>query len=449
MISGIRRRLAVLVAVTVGLGALAGLAGAAPIVYSTTPVAGWSTNGIVRTVLIVGDTAYAGGDFTAVHGPGGTPSVARAHLAAWDVHTGALRTGFAADTNGRVESLASDGTKLFVGGDFTTIKGVSKSRLAALDPASGNVISGWTANASSHVYALRTSGSRLYVGGAFGSLAGATPGPDGRGLDEHGCHRQRVRPDVQRRGARHRDVTRRQHRVRRGRLQRRRRGGAQLRGGAQRVHRRAPPAHVPVPVLREQPPRHGRPRHLARREPPLRRAHGQREPGRGVEHHHRPGAVVLPGRRRRAGRALLRRQRLLRVPRGRDRRPHGAPARRRRDHRRPRELVPAADRQLLRHLGDRRQRVGPPARRRVHEHQQRRHPGRRDPPATVVRRGAAGRARDADRDGHPGHDGVAQLGSGHRQRLGRRLPRPPERRARRLPQRRRASPTPVSRPTPT
>ncbi|MGZ6953201.1 MAG: fibronectin type III domain-containing protein [Acidimicrobiia bacterium] len=172
----IRRRLAVFGVLALASTAVAVGAGAAPVVFSTTPIAGWSTNAPVRAVLIVGDTVYAGGDFTTVRGPGGTPTATRAHLAAWDIHTGALRTGFTADTNGRVESLASDGTRLFVGGDFTTIKGVSKSRLAALDPATGNVINGWTANASSHVYALHVTGPRLYVGGSFGTLAGAARG---------------------------------------------------------------------------------------------------------------------------------------------------------------------------------------------------------------------------------------------------------------------------------
>ena len=58
---------------TVALTGIAGVpsAGAAPIAFSSTPVAGWSTNGIVKTVLVVGDTVYAGGDFTQVRSPGG------------------------------------------------------------------------------------------------------------------------------------------------------------------------------------------------------------------------------------------------------------------------------------------------------------------------------------------------------------------------------------------
>ncbi len=145
-------------------------AGAAPVAFSPTPIAGWSTNGAVYAVLIVGDTVYAGGSFTQVRGPGGTPTASRLRLAAFDRRTGALRTGFSADTNGNVRALASDGTRLFVGGSFTTIKGVTRNRLAAVDLASGNVNTGFTANASSHVYALKMSGTRLYVGGSFSTI---------------------------------------------------------------------------------------------------------------------------------------------------------------------------------------------------------------------------------------------------------------------------------------
>lgn len=171
--SSLRRAVAVVATLVMCLGGAA-LAGAAPVVFSTSPVPGWSTNGPVRAVLIVGDTVYAGGDFTQVRGPGGTPVVNRARLAAWDIRTGALRTGFVADTDGQVSALATDGTRLFVGGNFLTIKGVAKSRLAAVDPASGNVITSWTAPATASVYALRVSGARLYVGGAFRKIGNST-----------------------------------------------------------------------------------------------------------------------------------------------------------------------------------------------------------------------------------------------------------------------------------
>ena len=162
---------AVLVALVVAAGLVTSDAGAVPVNYRPTPFVGWSTNAPVRTVLVVGDTVYAGGDFTTVTSPTGQ-TLTRGRLAAWDMKTGAIRTGFVADTNGRVESLATDGTSLFVGGDYTQIKGRNIARLSKLDLTTGNVNTGFSAGATSHVYALRVKGNRLYVGGAFNTLAG-------------------------------------------------------------------------------------------------------------------------------------------------------------------------------------------------------------------------------------------------------------------------------------
>ncbi len=173
-----RRRggfVACFVALTLLLAGVAPSADAATILYQTAPVAGYQTNGTVRAVLIVGDTVYVGGSFTQVRGSGGTPVVNRTNLAAFDRTTGALRTAFSADTNNVVRALASDGTALFVGGSFTTIKGVSRARTARVDLTTGNVAT-WTGNTTSHVYALALSGSQLYVGGAFGTAGGQPRG---------------------------------------------------------------------------------------------------------------------------------------------------------------------------------------------------------------------------------------------------------------------------------
>jgi hypothetical protein len=147
---------------------------AAPVTVSTTPVAGWRTNGPVYATAIIGDTVYVGGNFTQVRNQNGSQTAGRANLAAFDLTTGALRTGWAADTNGVVRALASDGGRLFVGGSFTAVRGVNRGRLAALDPGTGALLTGFVANASSHVYALAVQGDRLYVGGAFGNIGGAT-----------------------------------------------------------------------------------------------------------------------------------------------------------------------------------------------------------------------------------------------------------------------------------
>jgi hypothetical protein len=146
-------------------------AGAATIRFSNTPVASWRPNGVGRAVLVVGNVVYVGGEFTTVRNPSGSASVTRRNLAAFDATTGALLTSFRADTNGTVRALATDGTRLFVGGTFTNVNGTPRSRLAAVDLATGSVRA-WSADVSSNVYSLAVGGGRLYVGGAFSSVGG-------------------------------------------------------------------------------------------------------------------------------------------------------------------------------------------------------------------------------------------------------------------------------------
>lgn len=148
------------------------LAGAAPVRVSRVPVSGWSTNGTVLATAVVGDTVYAGGTFTQVRSPNGAQTLARTNLAAFDRATGAIRTGFVANTNERVRALAVSGSRLYVGGSFTTIGGVTRRRLAAVDATSGAVLNNFVANTGSHVYALTPNNDRLFVGGSFSDIGG-------------------------------------------------------------------------------------------------------------------------------------------------------------------------------------------------------------------------------------------------------------------------------------
>jgi hypothetical protein len=169
------RRLAAALAVAALLPCLvdAAPASAAVVRFRPTPVAAWRLNGVGFATTVVGNTVYVGGQFTTATSPTGQ-SVARANLAAFDATTGALRTAFVANTNGVVRSLASDGSRLFVGGSFTTIGGQSRSRLAAVDLTSGAVSGAFRANANSHVYALSYGGGRVYAGGSFSTISGVS-----------------------------------------------------------------------------------------------------------------------------------------------------------------------------------------------------------------------------------------------------------------------------------
>src|SRR4051812_31127135 len=97
----------------------------------------YQTNGRVAAILVVGNTAYIGGDFTAVRPPGaapGTHEVPRAHLAAFRVDTGKLRR-WNPHPNGSVTALAASTRRhtIYTGGTFTKLAGARRHNLGAVN----------------------------------------------------------------------------------------------------------------------------------------------------------------------------------------------------------------------------------------------------------------------------------------------------------------------------
>jgi hypothetical protein len=95
--------------------------------------------------------------------------------------SGAAIGGWRADADKAVYALAVSGSRLFVGGSFTTLAGQPRERLAAVSSSTGALDAGWKPNVrrgdggTSSVRALEVSsdGSRLYAGGTFNHV-GAT-----------------------------------------------------------------------------------------------------------------------------------------------------------------------------------------------------------------------------------------------------------------------------------
>ena len=145
---------------------------------STTPDPGTAgANGRVYDILRTGDRIYLAGSFTQITDKDGT-TFARNNLAAIDASTGRVTDWNPNVTNAKNNSnvhkmaLSEDGSRMFVGGNFQRVGGLYRVRLAAIDLATGAVISGWRADADNTVYALGVSGNKLYAGGAFKAVAG-------------------------------------------------------------------------------------------------------------------------------------------------------------------------------------------------------------------------------------------------------------------------------------
>ncbi len=125
--------------------------------------------GIVYAITQVGNQMVAGGVFTQVKQPGG-PTLTRSNLFAFNATTGAINPNFAPTFDGEVDSLATDGTSLFVGGTFNTVNGLSGyKRLVKLNLTDGSIVTGFGAKITSgqQVWDMQVRGSKLYLGGAF------------------------------------------------------------------------------------------------------------------------------------------------------------------------------------------------------------------------------------------------------------------------------------------
>ncbi len=89
-------------------------------------------NGVVWDQVVVGNSVYV--DRPVHPGPPGgcrrgTNETARSNILAYDLTTGALITSFAPALNAQGLAIAAspDGSRIYVGGDFTQVNGVNRS----------------------------------------------------------------------------------------------------------------------------------------------------------------------------------------------------------------------------------------------------------------------------------------------------------------------------------
>lgn len=169
------------------------------------------SNGVVYALKAYGGYLYAGGSFTAIGGNFGTGGLARYNGSTWsavggffngsvyelEVHDGVLviggdftginaspdlawydgsgygTFGFGGGTDGAVTALHSTGSRLYVGGTFSTAGGVPAHRLAFWDGA----WHGGAGGANNTVYAIGSIGGEVQVGGVFSTVGSTTWSP--------------------------------------------------------------------------------------------------------------------------------------------------------------------------------------------------------------------------------------------------------------------------------
>ncbi|WP_448625443.1 PKD domain-containing protein [Geodermatophilus sp. URMC 64] len=132
-------------------------------------------DGVVWSQVTVGNTVYVAGSFAHARPAGaalGTNETVRDNLLAYDIRTGALIPGWAPSVNAQARAIKAspDGTRIYVGGDFTQANGVTRNRLAAFDATSGALITSFAPSVNGTVRALATTNTSVYFGGAFSAV---------------------------------------------------------------------------------------------------------------------------------------------------------------------------------------------------------------------------------------------------------------------------------------
>lgn len=129
-------------------------------------------DGVAWNQLVLGNTVYVVGRFNNAR-PAGSPlgqnQTTRNNMLAYDLTTGVLKAAFNPNLNGQALAVAAspDGSRIYIGGEFTSVGGAPRSRIAALDPVTGALITSFNARADGPVKALAATASTVYVGGLF------------------------------------------------------------------------------------------------------------------------------------------------------------------------------------------------------------------------------------------------------------------------------------------
>jgi hypothetical protein len=143
------------------------------------PVAGFAPNPShvsgfddVSEIAIDGERMYVAGRFDTIGG------VARDWLAAIDARNGAVDPAFDLDLETTqsqpIRSLASDGTRVYVGGLFSSVNGFPRGNIAAVTANTGDTVVGWNVTASSSVDDIAVGGDRVFLAGFYREINGTT-----------------------------------------------------------------------------------------------------------------------------------------------------------------------------------------------------------------------------------------------------------------------------------
>lgn len=156
------------------------------VTWRTSPNSGTGStselNTRVQAINQLGDTVFTGGDFAYVEHATTGEKVQQKFIAGYNVNTGELVRTFTPQLNGQVKAISPlPNGKLAVGGEFTRVNGQPSNGFVILDPVTGatDTSLGWdvvnrNASGVSFVKSIDVQGNYVYIGGNFTHVKGAT-----------------------------------------------------------------------------------------------------------------------------------------------------------------------------------------------------------------------------------------------------------------------------------
>jgi trimeric autotransporter adhesin len=144
-----------------------------PATVTADPLPTAQIDGVAWSQAIAGNTVYVGGSFAHARPPGvavgGTGEVVRNNLMAYNLTTGQLVDSFAPNVNAQVRTVAvsPDGSRVYIGGDFTSIDGQERDRIAAFDTSTGQLIASFAPPVNYNVMSIVATNTTVYAGGDF------------------------------------------------------------------------------------------------------------------------------------------------------------------------------------------------------------------------------------------------------------------------------------------
>ena len=131
-------------------------------------------DGQVNAIVQIGTKVVVGGTFTTVRKANTSLNLIRNFIFAFDMNTGNIDPNFVPQLDDAVLSLAPgpDGASVYVGGEFGTVNGVTYRHLALLNLADGSPVASFKANADLRVQDIELNNGWLYVSGKFTQIGG-------------------------------------------------------------------------------------------------------------------------------------------------------------------------------------------------------------------------------------------------------------------------------------